>query len=87
RPALDAWYGACEWALMNPAEAQGWISRHDYEENGGEYLREHCASNIFIPMKLNKPSSTTKQTLMGKCLTETSLSDTTSNDKDNDISL
>uniref|UniRef100_A0A671RZR2 Actin-related protein 5 n=1 Tax=Sinocyclocheilus anshuiensis TaxID=1608454 RepID=A0A671RZR2_9TELE len=87
RPALDAWFGACEWALTNPAEAQGWISRHDYEENGGEYLREHCASNIFIPMKLNKPSSATKQTLMGKCLTDTSLPDTTSNDKDNDISL
>ncbi|KAI2660994.1 Actin-related protein 5 [Labeo rohita] len=87
RPALDAWYGACEWALTNSAEAQGWISRHDYEENGGEYLKEHCASNIFIPMKLNKPSSATKQTLMGKCLTDTSLPDATSNDKDNDISL
>ncbi|KAI4824341.1 hypothetical protein KUCAC02_012863 [Chaenocephalus aceratus] len=26
-----------------------------YEEKGGEYLSEHCASNLFIPMKLVKP--------------------------------
>lgn len=86
RPALDAWFGAREWALRNPAEDQGWISRQDYEENGGEYLKEHCASNIFIPMKLNKPTSTTKHVIMGK-FPDTSLPDTISNDNDNDISL
>ncbi|XP_067266157.1 actin-related protein 5 [Chanodichthys erythropterus] len=84
RPALDAWFGAREWALRNPAEEQGWISRQDYEENGGEYLSEHCASNIFIPMKLNKPTPTTKHIIMGK-FPDTSLPDTISND--NDISL
>nr|XP_046251917.1 actin-related protein 5 [Scatophagus argus] len=63
RPALDAWYGARDWALEHlppaggPAEAaDGWISRQDYEEKGGEYLSEHCASNIFIPMKIAKPA-------------------------------
>lgn len=60
RPALDAWYGARDWALENPpvgdgGAVEGWISRHDYEEKGGEYLREHCASNVFIPMKIAKP--------------------------------
>lgn len=57
RPALDAWYGARDWALEHPpGEAlEGWISRQDYEEKGGEYLSEHCASNIFIPMKIAKP--------------------------------
>ncbi|XP_067299168.1 actin-related protein 5 [Pseudorasbora parva] len=87
RPALDAWFGACEWALRNPAEGQGWISRQDYEENGGEYLREHCASNTFIPMKLHKPTAATKHTVMGKLATDTSLPDTVSNDNDNDISM
>lgn len=37
------------------AAAEGWISRQDYEEKGGEYLSEHCASNLFIPMKITKP--------------------------------
>lgn len=57
RPALDAWYGARDWALEHPpgGAAEGWISRQDYEEKGGEYLSEHCASNVFIPMKIAKP--------------------------------
>ncbi|XP_029012559.1 actin-related protein 5 isoform X2 [Betta splendens] len=60
QPALDAWYGARDWALEHPPEGdatapEGWISRQDYEEKGGEYLSEHCASNVFIPMKLTKP--------------------------------
>ncbi|XP_034000453.1 actin-related protein 5 [Trematomus bernacchii] len=55
QPALDAWYGARDWALEHPAGGEGWISRQEYEEKGGEYLSEHCASNLFIPMKLVKP--------------------------------
>ncbi|XP_022597453.1 actin-related protein 5 isoform X1 [Seriola dumerili] len=57
QPALDAWYGARDWALEHPpgGAAEGWISRQDYEEKGGEYLSEHCSSNVFIPMKLAKP--------------------------------
>ncbi|XP_067384319.1 actin-related protein 5 isoform X2 [Channa argus] len=60
QPALDAWYGARDWALEHPAggyreEVEGWISRQDYEEKGGEYLSEHCASNVFIPMNIAKP--------------------------------
>lgn len=55
--ALDAWYGARDWALEHPPEggSEGWISRQDYEEKGGEYLSEHCASNIFVPIKIAKP--------------------------------
>ncbi len=61
RPALDAWYGARDWALEHlptavGGPAEGWISRQEYEEKGGEYLSEHCASNIFIPMKIAKPA-------------------------------
>lgn len=60
QPALDAWYGARDWALQHlptagGGAAEGWISRQDYEEKGGEYLSEHCASNVFIPMKIAKP--------------------------------
>ncbi|KAM4563500.1 actin-related protein 5 [Odontesthes bonariensis] len=56
QPALDAWYGAQDWALehLPGAEAEGWISRQDYEEKGGEYLSEHGASNAFVPMKIAK---------------------------------
>lgn len=53
--SLDAWFGAREWALRNVAGSHGWISRQDYEEKGGEYLSEHCSSNIFIPMWISKP--------------------------------
>ncbi|KAG9270189.1 actin-related protein 5 [Astyanax mexicanus] len=56
QPALDAWFGAREWALRNPVGSEGWISKQDYEEKGGEYLSEHCSSNIFIPMRISKPS-------------------------------
>lgn len=60
RPALDAWYGARDWALEHlptggGEAAAGWISRQDYEEKGGEYLSEHSASNVLIPMRIAKP--------------------------------
>uniref|UniRef100_A0A3P8T3J3 Actin-related protein 5 n=1 Tax=Amphiprion percula TaxID=161767 RepID=A0A3P8T3J3_AMPPE len=56
RPALDSWFGARDWALEHPAGgSEGWISRQEYEEKGGEYLSEHCASNAFLPMKIVKP--------------------------------
>lgn len=59
RPALDAWFGARDWALEHPPgvggeRAEGWISRQEYEEKGGEYLSEHSASNVFIPLKIAK---------------------------------
>ncbi|KAL1021417.1 hypothetical protein UPYG_G00013020 [Umbra pygmaea] len=55
RPAVDAWYGARDWALDHSPGGDGWISRQDYEEKGGEYLSEHCCSNVFIPMTIVKP--------------------------------
>ncbi|MBN3280352.1 ARP5 protein, partial [Polyodon spathula] len=53
-PVLDAWYGARDWALLYTDREEGWITRSDYEEKGGEYLKEHCASNTFIPMSIAK---------------------------------
>lgn len=61
QPALGAWHGARQWALEHlpaggGASAEGWISRQDYEEKGGEYLSEHSASNLFASVKLSKPA-------------------------------
>ncbi|KAL4646320.1 actin-related protein 5 [Arapaima gigas] len=61
KPALDAWCGACEWALQNAPGGSGWISRQDYEEKGGEYLSEHCSSNVFLPMRIAKPPPKTSE--------------------------
>ncbi|XP_036390221.1 actin-related protein 5 [Megalops cyprinoides] len=55
QPALDAWFGARQWVLQNGSGGLGWVTRQDYEEKGGEYLTEHCASNTFIPMRISKP--------------------------------
>jgi actin-related protein 5 len=47
-PSLDAWYGAKEFAnLKNLSDF--WITGKMYAEMGGEYLKEHSASNKFYP--------------------------------------
>ncbi|XP_043946314.1 actin-related protein 5 [Protopterus annectens] len=53
-PALDAWYGARDWALEFMNQEEGWITRQDYEEKGGEYLREHKASNASSTISISK---------------------------------
>ncbi|XP_005990468.1 actin-related protein 5 [Latimeria chalumnae] len=55
-PVVDAWYGARDWALDNTTCESGWITKADYEEKGGEYLKEHCASNLYVPISLAKPT-------------------------------
>jgi len=47
-PSLDAWHGARKFALSNHLAA-GSITRAQYEEMGEGYLREHVASNRWIP--------------------------------------
>lgn len=45
-PVLDAWRGAARWA--GTAEARGaFVSRREWEEKGGEYIREHGLGNAF----------------------------------------
>ncbi|XP_002710815.2 actin-related protein 5 [Oryctolagus cuniculus] len=56
-PVLDAWYGARDWALDHLNDDEAWITRKDYEEKGGEFLREHCASNVYVPIRLPKQAS------------------------------
>lgn len=45
-PVLDAWKGAASWART--AESRNaFVSREEYLEKGGEYLREHNLGNVF----------------------------------------
>uniref|UniRef100_A0A8C4PXH5 Actin related protein 5 n=1 Tax=Eptatretus burgeri TaxID=7764 RepID=A0A8C4PXH5_EPTBU len=48
-PVLDSWHGACDWATRSVENSQVWISRAEYLEKGGHYLKEHEASNMYIP--------------------------------------
>ncbi|OXU27942.1 hypothetical protein TSAR_010339 [Trichomalopsis sarcophagae] len=45
---LDAWYGARDFGLSGSLP-EYLVSRKDYEEKGGEYLKVHSASNIYTP--------------------------------------
>ncbi|KAF6087267.1 actin related protein 5 [Phyllostomus discolor] len=56
-PVLDAWYGARDWALDHLDDDSVWVTRKEYEEKGGEYLKEHSASNIYVPIHLPKQAS------------------------------
>jgi len=45
-PSLDGWSGARQWALGDEFK-QACVTRQEYEECGGDYLKEHSASNLF----------------------------------------
>ncbi|XP_033119970.1 actin-related protein 5-like [Anneissia japonica] len=49
-PVLDAWLGAKKWASDPDRLISGSCLRAEYEEKGGDYLKEHIASNIFLPL-------------------------------------
>uniref|UniRef100_T1J7A5 Actin-related protein 5 n=1 Tax=Strigamia maritima TaxID=126957 RepID=T1J7A5_STRMM len=48
-PVLDAWNGARNWALKSENISKFSITRAEYDEKGGEYLKEHSASNVYYP--------------------------------------
>lgn len=48
-PALSSWIGACELASRIGVTEDILITRQDYNEKGGDYLKEHRASNIYNP--------------------------------------
>eukprot|EP00057_Strongylocentrotus_purpuratus_P007614 XP_011662088.1 PREDICTED: actin-related protein 5 [Strongylocentrotus purpuratus] len=50
-PSLDAWCGAAKWAL-DTTNLSSFITRSEYEEKGGDYLKEHPASNRFLASPL-----------------------------------
>lgn len=45
-PVLDAWVGARDFALGS-SFSDCCISQQEYLEKGGEYLKEHTASNLY----------------------------------------
>ncbi|KAL4218734.1 Actin-related protein 5 [Mactra antiquata] len=47
-PSLDAWLGAKRWINLSDT-ADVWITKSDYLEKGPDYLKEHVASNKFLP--------------------------------------
>lgn len=47
-PSLDAWNGARKFANSHNLQ-KFQITRADYNENGGEYVKEYFASNVFFP--------------------------------------
>ena len=48
-PVLDAWNGARKWARSLSSLQTVSVTRQEYEEKGGDYLREHFASNRYVP--------------------------------------
>ncbi|KAJ2084199.1 Nuclear actin-protein involved in chromatin remodeling [Coemansia sp. RSA 988] len=57
-PLRDAWRGAAQWSMRErEAFRASRITRHDYLEHGGEYLREHSASNRYsrVPARASPP--------------------------------
>ncbi|KAK5007635.1 hypothetical protein LTR28_005033 [Elasticomyces elasticus] len=46
-PVLDAWRGAAQWA-STPSSRQAFITREEYMEKGGDYIKEHNLGNAYI---------------------------------------
>ena len=44
---LDGWRGASVWG-QEEANREFFVSRADYQERGGEFLKEHPASSPYI---------------------------------------
>lgn len=61
KPNIDAWYGARDFAASSIVNNYI-VTKNDYDENGGEYLKEHTASNkyfatpapIVVPNEINE---------------------------------
>ena len=47
--SLDAWLGMRKWASSVADLTSISTTRQDYDEKGGEYLKEHQMSNQYIP--------------------------------------
>lgn len=48
-PSLDAWNGARKFATTSGNMQNFQITKSDYNEKGGEYIKEYFASNAFFP--------------------------------------
>lgn len=48
-PSLDAWNGARKFATTGHNMQNYQITREEYHELGGEYIKEYFASNKYFP--------------------------------------
>lgn len=53
-PSLDAWNGARKFATTGNNLQNNQITREDYLEKGGEYIKEYYASNAFFPTPIGE---------------------------------
>ncbi|GFQ72130.1 actin-related protein 5 [Trichonephila clavata] len=49
-PLLDAWKGARKWALHDDNLKKFSVTRQEYEEKGGDYLKDHMCSNHYVAL-------------------------------------
>ncbi|KAH0564365.1 actin-related protein 5 [Cotesia glomerata] len=63
-PSLDSWYGARDFGI-NDNLPEFLVTRQEYDEKGGEYFKEHSASNIYTkspdPLPLVQPILVSEQ--------------------------
>ena len=45
-PVLDAWSGAARWACTSESRST-FVSREEWLEKGGDYIREHNLGNVY----------------------------------------
>ena len=52
---LDAWMGAAKWANQDAGSqfAKSAVTRAEYAEMGGDYIKEHHIGNIFRMVRLD----------------------------------
>ena len=46
-PLLDAWKGAAKWASQPGSRQSGFVSKEEWAEKGGEYIKEHNLGNVY----------------------------------------
>lgn len=47
-PVLDGWRGAAKWANSDPKYKESTVTRAEYQEMGGDYIKEHGLGNLRI---------------------------------------
>lgn len=56
-PTLDAWHGARKFATTGNNVNSFSVNKAEYEEKGGEFLKENCLSNRYYKTPLEKLDS------------------------------
>lgn len=55
-PSLNAWFGAQKFCKSDSFN-EHLVTNADYQEKGGDYLKEHFASNQYVPLPAPLPIS------------------------------